>query len=211
MSDHSVPVASNLSQTNYFIYKEKQYPFNIDLFNLFSRYFSSSQQIQPNSGIMLMNETDDDINIPDESIKDFISYCQYQQINLTTNNVQFVYILAKKFNVPSLIKKTEDFIFEHEKNLVVEFLIISNYHQEIDTQKYEEIIAHDLIEYIKDDKLISLPLPILHRIIRKYQIIIQKNNSKNEIPSEFIEFLFKCLDHYGQKASVLFSNFNFGR
>lgn len=210
MDSNSVAVTSDLPLTNYFIYKEKQYPFNITLFKIFSRFFSSNQQLQPNSGIKLLEDTEDDINIPDASIRDFINYCQNKNINLTKENVLFVHKLAKKFIIPPLIKSAEDFITIHSKELVIEFLNIKRDQQQFNTNEYEEMIVIDLIEYIKNEKLILLPFPVIYRIMTKYQQK-SRNESKSEYPSEIIEFLFKCLDFYGQEASILFDYFNFGK
>lgn len=68
------------------------------------------------------------------------------------------------------------------------------------------MIVIDLIEYIKNEKLILLPFLVIYRIVTKYQ-----QKSQNEYPSKIIEFLFKCLDFYGQEASILFDNFDFGK
>lgn len=210
MNDISVSVSPDLSNTHFFIYKDKQYPFNMVIFNLFSQYFNSNRQIQSNSGIKLIDDTDGDINIPDESINDFINYCQNKEINLTKINVPYIYKLAKKFIVPSLTKATEDFIASNKKEFVFEYLIMSKDHNEFETNKYEEMISDDLIDYAKDGKLLTLPIPILHRIITKYQLKFH-DNSNSEIPSEIIEFLFRCLDNFGKQSSVLFSNFDFGQ
>lgn len=65
----------------------------------------------------------------------------------------------------------------------------------------------NLIKYIKNDQLFSLPLQVLYRILTKYQL----KNANLEKQPEFIEFLFKCLDHFGQEASAFSEQFDFGR
>lgn len=49
--------------------------------------------------------------------------------------------------------------------------------------------------------MIKLDFPILYRITTKYQ-----HKSQNK---KYADFLFKCLDHHGRKASILFSDFDF--
>ena len=82
MNDNNVTVLSDLSSTNFFVYKGKRYPFNIVLFNLFSQYFISNEQpVQPNSEITLLEELEDTINITESSIKDFINFFSFSLIS----------------------------------------------------------------------------------------------------------------------------------
>lgn len=62
------------------------------------------------------------------------------------------------------------------------------------------MIANDINEYIRDDKLVTLSFPVLHRVVTKYQL----KHDKSEILSEFIDSLFRCLDQIDVRASVLF-------
>ena len=64
------------------------------------------------------------------------------------------------------------------------------------------MISNDLIEYIKNDRLLLLPLTSLYRIVTRY-------NGKSDT-DELTIFLFKCLDKFGRPASVLFENHKFG-
>lgn len=51
---------------------------------------------------------------------------------------------------------------------------------------------------IKNDSLLALDIPIIYRIIEKYQL-------KYEINNEITDFLFKYFDKKGRKASILLS------
>lgn len=57
-------------------------------------------------------------------------------------------------------------------------------------------------EYINDERLLDLTIPIIDRILKKY---LKENNDQNTI-NQIITFLFKCLDKHKRKASVLFLN-----
>lgn len=156
MDDNNITVMSDLSSTNYFIYKEKQYPFNLVIFTLFSKYFISNErqfQIEPNSGLQLLEDTEDDVNLTEESIRDFINYCQNHHINLTKENVPFVHKLAKKYVVPSLIKATENFITTHRKEFVIDILMMNKDKPDFETEEYEKMISTDMIDYIQNYQL----------------------------------------------------------
>ena len=211
MEDSGIDIHSILKGTNFFIYKEKLFPFNIVVFNCFSQYFTSNQiQVEPNSTIKLLEDTEDTINLSEESINDFINYCQNQQIKLNRSNAPALRKLSKKYIVPSLLEATEQFITSHRHDLVVEYLNMKTSDNSFDTSDYEDMISKNMLEYIKDENLPSLPIPVLHRIVSQY---VKKNrsehqnfNDKNHTaqPPEFIEFLMKCIDRRGREASVLF-------
>ena len=66
----SIIDSSDLLVTHFFIYKGKQFPFNMNIFKCFSKYFYSNEhQYDLNSNIDLFDESNKDINIS-ESNKD---------------------------------------------------------------------------------------------------------------------------------------------
>ena len=84
MEEIKIDAYRGFQATNNFIYKDKRYPFNIAIFNCFSQFFTSNQlNIQPNSDIKLLDDTEDDTIMTDESINDFINHCHNQHIYLT--------------------------------------------------------------------------------------------------------------------------------
>ena len=180
----------------------------MNIFCCFSQYFNSNdKQYEKNSDINLFTESDEDENIPESTINDFINFCQKNTITLNKENVLWLHKLAKKFMVPSLIKSTNKYISTHQKDIVIDLLLLSlNDPDDTSNLEYEEIISENLTEHFQDIRLLSFPLPLLHRIVTKYT---QKNiNSENQ--SEFIEFLFKCLDKFGREGSVLFEHVDIG-
>lgn len=204
MSHNTFTIISNLPPTNSFIYKEKQYPFNIIVFNQFSSYFESNQ---PNSIIKLIEDKEDDSTLSDSSIKDFINHCQCQNIILTNQNALPLYKLAKKYIVPTLINEIEKFIIDNKTDFLIQFLTIIQTQQGFDTKPYEEMLSNNFIDYIHDSHLLNLPFNILYRVVTKYQM----KHIEEEPSADIIEFLFKCLDKFEHEASSLFEYIDFGK
>lgn len=98
--------------------------------------------------------------------------------------------------------KTAQYIENNQKELVLEILNMHQNEPNFDTKPYEEMVSTNLNNYINEDNLLSLDIPILYRILAKY-FDDEKNKEKQK--DEIIEFLFKNLDKKGRKASVLFN------
>lgn len=199
----SIDANSEIPTTHFFVYKEKKYPFNFYLFKVFSQYFNSIEPDENN-----INLFHDDTNIYEASIPDFIKFCHAQKITLTKDNTPSLYKLSQKFKVPSLFNKTKEYISTHQKEVVIEMMTMYHNDNNFQTKEFEEIISKDLINYLNDDRLITLPIPILHRIVTQYAINFRNKGNPNdsEQQQKLIEFLFKCLDHFGYRASVLFEH-----
>ena len=198
----------DLPVTHFFLYKEKQFPFNMNIFKCFSQYFNSDEhQYEENSIINLFDESEE---YSESSINDFINFCQHKKIKLNSDNIFPLHKLAKKYIVPSLIKSTNKYISMHQKDILIDLLLKSQDEEDTSSQEYEEALSNSLIQYIQDDRLLSFPIPVLHRAVTKYT---QKNNNQNIDPEErskLIEFLFKCLDHFGRSGSILFDSIDIG-
>ena len=67
----------------------------------------------------------------------------------------------------------------------------------------EKMTAFCLIKNINDGNLINRDLSSIYRILGLY---LDSPNRKHEDDEIIIDFLFKCIDKYGKKASVLFSH-----
>lgn len=193
----SIDSNSEIPTTHFFVYKEKPYPFNFDLFKFFSQYFISNPPQQ--GSIELFDENK---NISESSIPDFIDFCQARKITLTRENAPTLYKLSEKYQVTSLLSKAKEFILTHQKEVVVEIMIMYQNDNCFNMEEFEEIISNELTKYVNDDRLLTLPIQTLYRVVSKY--LLKSNSNNSEQPPEFIEFLFKCLDHFGREASVLF-------
>ena len=197
----SVDASTKIPTTHFFVYKEKQYPFNFDLFKIFSQFFNSNLPEEVNISLF-----DENLDLSEGSIPDFINFCQARKIILTKENAPTLHKLSQKFKVPSLLSITKEFISKHQKEVVVEIMLMYRNDDNFNIDEYEEIMANDLVKYVHDDRLFTFPIPLLHRILTRYLHKYKNGNNSNnsEQPPELIEFLFKCLDHFGREASVLF-------
>lgn len=166
--------------THKFTYKGKTFPFNMDLFNIFSDYFQKDE-----------NKVHNDINIPicdkntdisEDSIDNFIKYCQLQQIEITTENVFALKYLSEKYNVSKLKDEIKEHILHNQKYLVIKLLLEEQ--NDSNTSQYEDFIASNILYYINFEEMLSLSIPILHRILSKSQKCNENDN---------INFLFKLL------------------
>lgn len=157
--------------------------------------------------IQLIDENSDDLfHIPDTVIENFINYIQQQPISLDNENVVLLNFLATKYEVFQLIKATEEFITENHKEISIEILVLHQNDKKFVTKPFEDSISVNFLRYIKDERLFNLKFDILYRIFNKFQN--DQNPNKNN--KEIFDFLFKCIDIYGRKASVLFANVDFG-
>ena len=199
-----IQIQADPPETHYFIYKSKKYPFNMNLFNVYSKYFLNKQdELQYGKNINIFDEsTEKDINFSEEAIQDFINYSQRQQIYLTTENVLELNYLSKKYEIDLLIQATEQFIEENQKDLILKLISTYQNNDTISTETYESIVSNHLEYYINDDMMLSLNLPIIYRIISKF---LEDSNRANKQKNEINEFLFKCLSKFGRDASFLFS------
>lgn len=201
-----VQIKDDMPVTHYFIYKGQQYPFNYYLFKCYSNYIIKNQaKMEQSQAINIIDENEEKyIELSEEIIQDFIKFVHREPIELNDQNITKLYYLATKYEIPMLISCTEGYIRKHQKNIIVEMLLIQQKDPNFETKSYEEFISNDFLYYINDTKLLSLNFPIIYRILTKFKAKQEDANS-----DEVIEFLFKCLDQYGRKASVLFEDVDF--
>lgn len=178
-----------------FFCNNKKYPVDISIFSQHSAYFSKGdkniwpQQEQSFRDINLLSDFDSISDISDESINTFLDYCQNKPIKLKPSNVIQVQYLSNKYEVSQLKEHTEKFISSNFKSVID--TIFSN--KNIDYQT-ENIIQKNLFKILNDDRLFSIPVPSMHRIISAYS----KNKEK-----DLIEFIFKYIDHQGESSLIL--------
>lgn len=193
---------NGIPDTHNFVYNNKYFPIKYDFFKYASSYFiEHHSEIENIKNIDIINENDGNIEFTDYSIQSFIDYVQCKQISLDTENVIALNYLSKKYGVLSLTEKTEKYIADNHSELILQILTIHQQDPLFDIKKYEQLISDHLDDYFENEQLIKLEICILYRITTKYQ-----QKSKN---FKYADFLFKCLDYHGRKASVLFSDFDF--
>ena len=198
----------------YFVYKDKEYPIDFDLVIKNSNYFYKNRKQYENvEYINLINEIPTEIKIPEESIKAFISSCQNEASEVSPSSVFALQYLSQKYEFPEITKVTEDFIKEHEGELVFETLEFKTKSEYLsDTSKEEEIISNNIKKYANKEELLSLPIFVIERILQKYFDNKTKEGKEvNDGNDEIINFLFKILDKRGREASILFNNIDFGK
>lgn len=195
-----------IPDTHYFSYKNKLYPIKYDFFKYASEYFQNNEdEIKSNKILQLIEQDpDSDPNISENSIRNFIDFVQNKSIILTDQNVSELNFLSKKYIIRTLMNFTEQYIEKNHENLILPILLVRQHDTQFETEIYEEILSNHLLDYINDEQLLNLKFNILYRIINNF-LSVNKEYTKVNSNTEFIEFLFKCLDKYGQKASVLFN------
>lgn len=198
-----MPIRTNKN----FVYKGKKYPVDFRLIKINSNFFSANRhQYKHIDDIELQIDC---CGIKEDSIPTFIACCQNEPFEITESNVFSLLQLSIQYEVPELNRVSTEYINNNENQLLIQsiFFKLNNCQKgrsKIDLHQEEEQISSHFFEYINNDKLLELPIPVLYRIINSPQLNINSMNQTNQ--SQLIEFLFKCLDRYKRDASVLFLN-----
>lgn len=209
-----------IQNLKYFIFKMKKFPIDFDKLKKNSNYFyRNRKEFKQVDSINILDEFDNElIDISEDAIQAFVASCQNEPCQIHLSDVIPLQYLSYKYEFPRLITITDKFIQEHSDKLVFESILyklslrpnnetFSIPSEFFDTKNEEEIICDHLNEYIQNDQMHLLPVPVLHRIFSNCHS--KSENKLRENPNELIEFLFKCLDKYGKDASVLFSFVDF--
>lgn len=203
---------ARLQSTHFFVYKGEKFPFNMKLFKCFSQYFKiNKNRFKDTTEISIFDDSDEKYDLTGNTIKDFIDFCQSKNISLNKENAPSLHRLAKKYIVPLLIDSTNEFIQKHQKEVVVDLLILNLKDKQFDSTEYEELISNNLPYYINDERLLKLPISVLNRILTKYNLKKPDDLKNDQICTQITEFLFKCLDNHGREASVLFGQIDLSR
>ncbi len=153
---------------------------------------------------------DQPINISEESFQTFISACQNDFFEIKDSNIIELHHLSISFDVPKLTWQTNEYIKTHNEDLVfklIQYKIhLNKENRAIDLANEEIMIASHFFKYVNNSNLAQLPIPNIYRIINIVKM--QINQMDNIKQSQFIEFMFKCLDIHKKEASVLFLNLN---
>lgn len=203
-----IKIKDDIPKTHFFLYKNKKYPFNFDFFKYTSKYFQTNElEIKNTTLIPLIDDiSEQEQNLTDETIQHFINFVHHQAIPINNDNVVHLNYLSKIYQIEELKDATTDYIKEHQREILIDILIFHQNERSFPTQSYEGILTEHFIEYIDDDRLLSLKMPIIDRVISNHIRFYLSNESKNKI----IDFLFKMLDKFGKEASFLFQNVNIG-
>lgn len=209
MSFQSQPFIINISPNNtkQIVYKNLSIPIDYDLLKRNSDFFlENDNKYNSYKSIPILEDEAKVIEYPTQAIQEFIKCCQNQQIEINPSNLFYLNYLAKKYKVKKLKSATLNIISSNKGQLALESLLFSLKMSQnknlafIDTGSEEDIISDNFDQFIKDDKLLEIPIPILYRIVQRY---FSKANDQQKVNNdEFNEFFFKLLDIHHEKASI---------
>ena len=205
----------------------------------FQKYQNQYENVQY-INLFQENEIDQFDNISDNAIINFIKLSQNETCQIDNSDIFYIQFLSQKFMVTELSNSIKNIISENYNQLIFESIFFKtrnldqneNYNEiSYFSEQDSRIIAFNLIDYINDERLFNLPISLLYQILTKYSIFNMGNKTNNddyfnlndndnsssldmiyfEDDKKVIDFLFRCLDHFGKKASILFTIVNFDR
>ena len=187
---------------------DQKYPLDQYFFSLASKYFPKNQTVRKADQICINkeNEINSPIKFSDKSLLALINHCQNKNYHVCRENAIQLYYLARKYEIKSLIKETDEYFSNFANDVLIQFLLKIQTSQNLDLDTDISILSNNLSEYINDDLLLLIPIPFMYKIAEKYI-----SNSCSMISDHsIIELFFKYLDKYGRNASILFSLVSFG-
>lgn len=207
-SSNLIRNTSGIPDTHYFVYRSKKYPIKYDFFKYSSIYFQQHhKEIKKSENIQLLDSKSEKIyDLSDDTIHSFINFIQCNDIKLTPENVVDLNYLSTLYEVPTLKQHTEDFISKNHQKVAIQLLQKVEKSDTFNSANYEDMISDSLEDYIQDDRLLSLHISTLYRILRRYRLKKLNQQTKKEV----VDFVFKVLKEKGREASVLFSEIDFG-
>lgn len=178
----------------------KKYEFNVaKSFLLYNYFFHHPENFKAGSEIIITNIQE--IPFDPNTILDFITYCQTQEVNITNSNVFQLNILSKQFLINDLLTKTEHHINENYSELILQSFL---YHINLDKNPgIEKQLTIHLSEYIKKPQFKSLPFDSIFRIITDYK----QNDAQTQ--KDIKDFLIDYLNEDKDKATWILANLDF--
>ena len=196
LTSFQISIKPILQCQKFFIYNNEKFPFDFNLLKQNSSFFFRNRnQYEHIDYIYLLQESEAKLfnHISDISIKKFISLCQNEICEINNSDLYFILYLARKFEVTELAKSIIEIISKNCKELLFLQQNQSIKETNIFPEDFTDIIASNLIEFIKSNQLIDFPISILYQALLKYFKYHQNYESyANEI-DQIIEFLFECL------------------
>ncbi|KAK8840436.1 hypothetical protein M9Y10_030641 [Tritrichomonas musculus] len=196
----------------YFVYNNKFYKFNLQVFLNSSEYFFKERKTINVGDTIQLLQFESNLEFSDELIRNFISAVERNdQIEIKADNVYQLDQLSDFYGILNLKKRTNDFISENEEQLILQNYIYDQSNNKTN-YKAEDIISNNLMNYIDDDKLATLKIDVLDRILTEYRrknpVKHQNEATKDDIIKEtkIKNFFLKCLQ---RKEPVISDLFNF--
>lgn len=161
----------------YFVYNDKFYKFNLQVFLNSSEYFFKERKTLNVGDTIQLLQFESNLEFSDELIRNFISAVERNdQIEINADNVYQLDQLSDFYGILNLKKRTNDFISENEEQLILQNYIYDQSNNKTN-YKAEDIISNNLMNYIDDDKLATLKIDVLDRILTEYR---RKNPVKHQ-------------------------------
>lgn len=110
--------------------------------------------------------------------------------------------MSTKFQVSQLISKTDEYIIEHHKEVIDNFISHYQDHSNYPIDLYEKYISKHLFDHIMNEKLLEFKISSLDRILN-YHFSYKNDHSIDEYHI-INDFLFKCFEKYREEALFLF-------
>lgn len=101
--------------THYFTYKNFKIPFNFDLLKKISKYcrLNESEFLQRIDVNLVDKPLENALNFNEKAIKNFVDYSYHKKVPLNTENAVTLNYLGYKYQIPNLIKVTDNFMRIH--------------------------------------------------------------------------------------------------
>lgn len=212
-------ISPTFRKTKYFVFRNKKYPFDYDIFNKNSYFFVENKNQYDNvEYIDLFNEKESEVfqNITDKAITDFISLMQNKECQIDISDIHYIQYLSQKFKAETLSQDISNMISIHANELVLDHLLFK---LEINKQNNDDFlilsediisVAKNLIKFVNEDRIIKMPIQNLYQILTEYYSrFYSEKNSCEEEELSIINFLFRCIEKVGSDASILFSIHSF--
>ena len=138
------------------------------------------------------------LKLKEDTIFYFINYVQQKEIPLDIENVVSLHYLSVKFEIEDEEEETKDFISANHKELAIKILSNCQFDTSFNDIIYEDIISNNLLDYINDEELVTLPISKIYSILTKYsqertnQINSSEMNEK--IRKRLFYITFICTD-----------------
>ena len=220
MNSFKISIKSSVQDKKFFVFKDKKFEFDFLLFKQNSNFFLKYQNQYENVNYIYLLQDDEVMifdDISDNAIINFIKLSQNETCEIANCDIFYIQFLAQKYLVIELITIISNLISTNYNHLIFDSFIFKTktlYDENKDndlisyfSDKDISILSYNLANFVNDERIFNLPIPILYQILNRRSILIQQGTNENIL---IIEFLFKCLDKFGRNASVLFENINFG-
>ncbi|KAK8892525.1 hypothetical protein M9Y10_029758 [Tritrichomonas musculus] len=199
-----------LEKDHSLVYKDKEFKYDYDICKKNSNYMKRNQSIFATNEKNELCHDNEEIDFNDDSINALLNYCHFEEYKYLMNdaNVIQIYYLAELYEVDGLIKETKKYILENCNQIALDLCAFKTDLKNFEKPLFEDIISAKLVTFINDEKLLKLDVPTMYRILANHKIKYQNNNEN--IEDQIMELKFKYLKKWGKKASILFSDSNFG-